>query len=680
MAAEVRAKFQRWRELKRPFEAQWFVNGAILRGNHEVAWNDQSAQLTRIPGERPLIRPMNRVLPKIQNRRARIIKPQPRPVVVAATDNVEDRLDAKGTERALLYQHRRLNMTAAYEKAVRLSEIGHKGFWWFGWDPSVPSRVQLQDPVTNQASVVDVPGHTQASGDIYLEVSNAWEVFVPSLELEDIGEQPELIRARIVHVSWAQAHFPERAAEIKGDTSLDEAFYYQRQLATLTRQQSAGAQNSKDEGTNKDYLLLLEWFERPSLNFPQGRYAVVGGGLLLKQEDMLPGGFWDLPNPYPVVEFRDIPTTGQFWGTTLIEQLIPIQMDYNEIRARLREYLRLFVQPKVFAPRMANMPRGAMTNKAGEVVSINWLPGMPPPNQWIWTPPPMGADTWRAIDLERSEVDDISQVFPVAEGRAGTTKSGFQANLLQEASDENIEPIRNSHARALEEAYSKIRRVMKQHYTVPRLLTIVGHRNEPEAFEFSAKDVDERAEIVIQAASGLPDLKAARIAAVLDLYKEGLYGDQADPETRRRALAGLELGTADEAIDFARVDERQSQMENSMWRRQQPVPPPEFYHNHRVHMENHTADLKGGRSISPQEREQRLIHILQHLSFINPQEAATMAPLYGFPPTILPIQPPPPMPGGPPGAPPGPGGPPGPPPPMPPPPGPPGPPPGPPVG
>lgn len=667
LVGEINQRFQRFRELKRPVEAQWYVNGAILRGNAEVAWNDQAGQLTRTRRDGLPSRTINRILPKIQNRRARIIKPQPRPVVIPATGDLDDQLDAKATEKALLYQHRRLGLTGLYERALRWSEIGHKGFLWIGWDPSVPVRMPLE-PIPGQGrQVVEVPGGMEASGDIYVEAGNPWEVFVPNLEGESLGEQPELIRARVVHVEVLRQRYPEMADSIVGDTTYDEAFFYQRQLAILNQRGSRGSQTSKDD-KDRQYVLLKEWFERPTSKYPRGRMAVLAGAILLRYEEALPYGFHDLPNPYPVEEFVDIPTIGQFWGTTLVEQLIGPQLEYNSVRSRLWDYIRLNVQPKVIAPRSAQIPKGAFNNQSGEHVNVTWLPGMPPPREWVWTPPNISSDVWRALDLLRGEIEDVSQVFPVAEGKAGTTKSGFQANLLQEASDENIEPIRNAHARALESAFLKMRRLMKLRYQVPRLMTIVGERNTAEAFEFNAEDIDERAEIVVQIATGLPDLKAARIQSVIDLFEKGLLGDQSDPEVKRRALSRLELGEADGAIDLSREDEQLAKRENEMFKGG-ARPQPEFYHNHRVHAEIHASDLKSSAAqmYTPEERMARIVHLIQHVSFLNPVEAGNLVGMYGLPPSVLPIPPPPPMPGpgGPPlpggGPPPGPGGPPPPP-------------------
>jgi hypothetical protein len=39
--------------------------------------------------------------------------------------------------------------------------------------------------------------------------------------------------------------------------------------------------------------------------------------------------------PLPVVEFIDTMTAGQFWPTTMVEQLIGIQREYNDLRNKI---------------------------------------------------------------------------------------------------------------------------------------------------------------------------------------------------------------------------------------------------------------------------------------------------------------------------------------------------------
>jgi hypothetical protein len=79
------------------------------------------------------------------------------------------------------------------------------------------------------------------------------------------------------------------------------------------------------------HVVVKELFTKPNGKYPNGRYVVVGGNVLLKQMDELPYEFGG-ENPYPVVEFVDVQMAGQFWPTTIVEQLISLQKEYNLIQ------------------------------------------------------------------------------------------------------------------------------------------------------------------------------------------------------------------------------------------------------------------------------------------------------------------------------------------------------------
>src|SRR5690606_28528860 len=118
-------------------------------------------------------------------------------------------------------------------------------------------------------------------------------------------------------------------------------------------------------------------------------------------------------------------------------------------------------------------------------------------------PDPIVADTWRHLDIIRQEMDTITNLWPASHGNTGGTNSGFQVNLLQEAANSVHAPDIRLHELAWEEAMYKLRRMAKQFYTVPRMLSVRGKNSGPEVFEFYQNNIDEHAEIRIFTGSAL---------------------------------------------------------------------------------------------------------------------------------------------------------------------------------
>jgi hypothetical protein len=302
--------------------------------------------------------------------------------------------------------------------------------------------------------------------------------------------------------------------------------------------------------------------------------------------------------------------------------------------------------PKVFVAQQHQIPDGAWTTDAGEIITFVARPGIKEP--YVWQPPNIVSDAWNVLELIKTEFDDLTQIYPATEGKGGAEQSGYQTNLLQEAANDVHAPDIRAHELSIEEAAFKIRRIIKRGYDVPRLVTVTSASYEPEVFEFSADDVDEYADIVVQAGSALPMLKGAKIQVALDLYAKGLLGDPMDPQVKRRVLGAIDMGSMGELTDYSRIDEDMIEIENSTAEDGEPLAEPRFFENHQRHWEGHINKLKSPAIMNwpPPARMGLLAHAIQHAKYINHAAAYQMAVEAGMPELI---PPPPPLPMMPPG-------------------------------
>jgi hypothetical protein len=391
--------------------------------------------------------------------------------------------------------------------------------------------------------------------------------------------------------------------------------------------------------------LVKELYQKATTKYPMGRRVVVVAGIAVKVYNELPHGFYDMKNPYPCVEFMDMPHVGQFYSPTFAEQLIPLQRGYNMLRDRLEQQIKMNVHAKWIVARQARVPKGSLTNESGEVVEWNFIPGMPEPHSV--TPASIGPDVWRFAQLIRQEFDDISQLQPAYEGKAGTAKSGIQTSILQEASDNVHSPDARGFELAIQDAAYKFRRMMKRGYTIPRLLSFSGRSNIPEVFEFSKENIDEHATIVVQIGSALSQFKATRIQQMVELHEKGLLGDPNDPELKRRVLGLLDIGGLEQFQEEARQDEDMARMENIDILDGKQVPIPQFYEDHMAHYTTHTEELKSpaNRDLDEVLKKKLVAHTILHLKWFNPQAAFVLAQETGLTQLITEglIKPPPPV-------------------------------------
>lgn len=628
---EVNDKFTKWREERKNHEIQWFINAAFYRGQQYVAWDNQHFTLRSTEPPAPPHKkrvPINRIFPKIRARLAKFLRARPQPVVIAASNERKDRLNAVASQLALDYQWRKRRLEIKYRDALLWAKDTGKGFWWFNWDKTAQARIKLTNPVTKQSQVV-----AAALGDIEIEVGSPFEILVADQSIATVDAQPEIMRIKMRDVEEMRVRYAQFANYIKPAKDSSESFRFERRIAQLTARAEGMTSSDTETGTdadgsNNNLVLVKELFTRPGGKYPQGRYVVVVGDVLVRNEGL--PWFSDMENPFPCVEFVDVPNVGQFWGITIIEQLIGPQRQYNFIRNKIDQQLRLMMHPKIFVPKQAMLAKSAFHSGAGEKIEYNWIPGLPAP--FAWTPPNVAADAWRMIQTLKEEIEDISQIFPEVEGAVGDAKSGYQTNLLQEASDSVHAPDARAHELTIEAAGWKIRRLMKLGYSVPRLLTVTGSHRQAEVLEFHADQIDENADIVVQTGSGLPQLKSARQQVLLDWYEKGVFGRAGDPETNRKFLSMADVVGMEDAEDTARKDLDLAQMENDEITAGNAIPVPQFFEDHMLHYQTHTDLLKSAeaRDWDDETKKALIAHVLLHFKFINPVAAANFAVEYGL--------------------------------------------------
>lgn len=633
ISGEVTQAYTQWRPYRRAHEGPWFLNAAFLRGQQHAEYHESLGKLVVPDAPSYSVRiSLNKIRPKHKARMSKFFKNRPKPVVIAASTDYEDLMDARATERALRYQWDRLNLEVAYRDARQWASVASKSYWWFGYDETVPGRISLKHPITGEKEEVVVP-----LGDMTVEVGSAWEVLVKDPTQSRIGLQPEILRVRTLPRKEAERRYPEVK---KGEGGIgDNPNLTSDRISTLTSEGAASLP------TRTDNVLLLEHYMAPCGRYPQGRKAVVCDGTLVKYEEELPFQFWDSPtNPYPCVEFCDTETPGQFWGPTFIEQLIDLQRVYNLTVAKVIESIKAASRPKIIVYRQHNLADGAYTSEAGEILELTYVPGLPAPQ--ILQPGNVASDCWNLIQLLEREFDSLSQIYPATEGRVAGAESGYQTSLLQEATDSVHAPDIRSDELAIQDAAWKMRRIMKLTWDVPRLIAIGGETSAPEMLEFSQRQINDAAEVRIQIGSMLPDLKAAKAQVMLNFYEKGLLGDPADPLVKRRALGLMEMGGYEVLNEEERLDEDLAERENQLLRDDEPLAPAQFYHQHLIHIYKHEAAMKKPewQFASPARQQAHVAHLIGHYDFINPMLADGLRQQYSLATLPKATPPPPPQP------------------------------------
>lgn len=618
---DVYNRYDRWRQLRRPIEVQWFLNASALRGFPDVRWNPDMNRLEmrKEPKHRQRNR-INRLKAKYTARVAKFTRIPPGPTVVPATTDREDMFNARASQKALEYVTRKADLVQKFSRAMQWVPVTGKAFWAIRFDPQAVSQTTL-DGIAQPIL-----------GDVAVDFVSAFELLVADPGIETLGDQPEIMRAKIVPIKDIEQKYPHVAGLIQPETVDQEIFRYQREIADLgTRFHGQSSKSMAEQDPQPSHCLRLEWFVKPCGKYPNGRYVVVAGRQLLADNPTLPGEFNRLTeNPYPFVEFSDDAEPGQFYPAAFIERLAPLQSEYNKYRSMLQEHLVLHMFPKLLVAKQLNLHPDAYDNEAGEKIELTAVPGVPMPS--FLQPENILGDIWNTMNLVLKDMDDVSMIYPSSIGGAGGASSGFQTNLLQEAADQVHGPTIQRNAYVLREAYLKIRRLMKNHYDIPRLITITGKNNIPEIYEFSQQSVDEQADIIIEPEQMQPQMKSARLDMYRQMFGEGMFGNPQDPKVLRRVNEILRTGFHEFDNDQQQRDSEQAQLENIKMERAQPLSKPMPWEDHLLHWELHTDLFKSPQTETwtQQQWAQNVWHAIVHLNYVNPADAMMMAQEFGL--------------------------------------------------
>jgi hypothetical protein len=618
---EVMRKYDIRRQMRRPYEIQWYLNASALRGFPDVRFNAElnRLEIKREPAHRKRHR-INLIKAKYVARLSKFLKTPRTPSVIPATTDREDIMNARATQRALEYATVKFGLKKLYRQAMQHVPITGKCFVWTYWDPESIGQ-QLVDGKT--APIL---------GDVALDFGSAFEFLPADPGIEDIGEQPEIMRVKMVPVKDIELAHPEFAGQIKGESNEADVFFYQRQIADLgTRQQGMASRATQQMEDNPQYVLRMELFTAPCKEYQKGRYVVVAGTKLLRYQDSLPGDFKTChTNPYPCVEFADQTAPGQFWPDAFVERLIGLQSEYNEYRSKIAENLAMHFFPHLLTPVQANLSQQAYSTEAGQILEYTQVPGIDAPH--FLQPVGVLGDAWNILGHIKQEFDDVSMITPAVMGSSRGSNSGYQVNLLQEAADVVHLPSVEANAEALVELYTKIRRLMKIGYDLPRLVAVAGRNKIPEVQEFSRENIDEAAEVRIEVTDMLPDLRSARVDMIRAMFKDGLFGDPTQPKTQRKAQDMIRSSYAEFEYDREQRDEEQAQRENLIMERGEPLPRPQVWEDHTIHWEAHTDLFKSPETEDWPEEQWRanVWHLVNHLQYINPNQALMLAAEFGL--------------------------------------------------
>ena len=595
LAKEVTEDFLRRSEERRKVEHGWILNLNFFSGNQYcdvspfggvVAEDKQFYWQSR--------RVFNHVAPTVESRIAKLEKMKPELRVRAFSDEDGDLNAAKLATGILHYVQARIGLQDTLSKAMVWSETCGSAFYKVLWDEKGGRQV-----------AVDEQGFPVYEGETQVIAVSPFEIFPDRLDAEDFDGLSSVIHAQAVSVGYVKERF---GVTLKGGADIDLYAYSEPSASALPMQKQG-----KDTAKLKDGVVLLERYTRPTAEFPEGKLEIVAEETLL-YSGVLPYANGDRgERTFPFVKQDSMRLPGAFFGSSVVDRLIPVQRAYNAVRNRKHEFLN-------------RLSMGVLTVEDGsvdtdELAEEGLLPGKilvyrqgskAPEMLDCGGIPNEFKDEEEWLEKEFALVSGISDLSQNSTPARVTSATGLQLLLSQDES--RLAATVGCIERAMKEVGRQILRLYRQFAGSARLMTLTGENKKTQVYYFNASKLDLNDIQFESHESFTPEEKKATL---LKLYEAGLLTDEQGnltQENKNRILEAFGFGSYENARDISALHIGKASEENLELKTKEVSP--DSYDEHGLHITEHVRYLLSAefkRSTAQDEIKKRIErHIAEH--------------------------------------------------------------------
>lgn len=576
------ADFYSRQDERRKLEKQWELDLEFLAGNQycEISprgeveeeekyyyWQNRGA--------------FNHIAPIIDSRVAKLTKMKPIMSVKAAGAEESDVKNAKLATALVNSSYQRLSLGDVISKTTGWSESCGTGFYFIGWNPDAGKLLG------------EVDGKKVFEGDVVVESVSPFEIYPDSLCYENIESCESIIRARAMKTADVERLY---GITVAGE---DVKVFGVDKAAT-------------GKSIVHDSVLVLEKYERPTADFPDGRLIVACEKTILYMGELPYVNGVEGRRGFPFVKQNSIDKAGCFFGMSMVERLIPVQKAYNAVKNRKQEFLN-------------RLTMGVVAVEDGSVDTDELAEeGLSPGKIIVYrqgaNPPALMGTGTMPTDLNREEdrllnefilLSGVSEFSRSTDVAAGT--SGVALQLLIEQEDARLNAVTENVRSAIRETAKQMIRLFKQFATSTRLLRTAGEQGKVELYYFNSSDLGSD-DVVFDTENELSYTPAQKKSAVYELIDAGLLTDDTgklSERTKAKLLEILGFGSIDNTLDIESLHINKADEENLSGFKK-PIEVDE-YDDHELHIAEHTRFLLSAESEGVRKNPETKKNALEHL-------------------------------------------------------------------
>lgn len=518
-------------------EAIALTNTAYLCGFDSVYFDGTSRQFKPIPAPSQLVGRnrvhVNRILPTVQNRLARLTKNEPRWEVRPQSSDEDDKDAARLAEEVIiqLWDQCQINQKRA-SLIMWLQQCG-SAFLKVSWDPTLGKKHVVPVDKPGDGGQVSRIYELVAEGDIRVDVCSFFECFPDPLAMY-WSECKSMIQAKIRPLSYFKDHYPERGRLVKEEDCWLNSLQYEARINALNTQTGASGMN---QNQIKDSAIERAYYENPSKKHPLGRKIVTANGILLKE------GTLDI-DELPFIKFDDVIVGGKFFAESIITHLRPLQDQINRGKTMRAAWLNRTLTGKYAVARGANLAREALNDQSGEVLEYDAVPNAPDGGKPVPLDIPMIPQfAYEEEETLKSDMDDTAGINEASRGQLPSAQiPAIGMQLLVEQDDTRIGVETESH----EYSYANVGRLLLKYvdkfYDTDRLLKTAGNNMEYVVREFRGESIRKSFDVHVKRGSISPGSRTLKRQEIINLHEKGYFGNPTDPLVLSNVLSMLEYG------------------------------------------------------------------------------------------------------------------------------------------
>ena len=590
----VQSEFERRRKERYLLERQWELNLNYLSGSQYLRFDSRGEITDQNKAYSWQNREVyNHIAPIIESRLAKFSKVSPVLGVHPVSGDEDDVKNAALAEKLIEEGFKHADMETVCRRVTSWSEACGTAFYKVVWNND------------GGKIVGDLDGESIFEGEVKIVPVSPFEIFPDSIFTENTEDCKSIIHARAMTVAEI---FEKYNKSVPGE---DIGVY------DLTAKSSLKISKKEVKTCLPDANVVIEYYEKPGIDYPRGRLITVCDSELLYYGDLPYENGDNKSRTFPFVKQVCNILSGNFFGISVIDRLIPVQRAYNAVKNRKHEFLN-------------RLSTGIMTVEDGSVdVDDLSTDGLSPGKVLVYrqgsTPPAMMPNGTLPEDF-RDEEEKLMNEFVAISGVSDVSSSKQNSNLSSGSALEILVSQDNERmiltSENIRRCYVKVAKHILKLYA--QFISGVKAINYQDSFNktkicYADKNTAKSDDVYLQSENELLYSEKQKKELILKIYENGILTDEKGkitPRTKEKVLSLLGYKELDSGRGVYSLHEEKAQSENEKLLKTEIEP--DLFDDHEIHISEHTRYVLTEYEDMTNEQRQRMArHINAHKSAVG---------------------------------------------------------------